>query len=209
MRLLVTCPCGQQVTVGDDHACSYGQCPACGEQLLFPIEVVDIDPGEPSVLTAGDAARPAALDPTFAPESQRSDVVPAAKDRGAALFVYGVWGLALAFALGLVAHFGHNVPFNDDFAIIPWWAGERPITLAWLWAPHNEHRIGLPKLVLVTLARISGGDFRAGMYFNVLAMGGLALALIGAAKKLRGGLKFTDAVLPLACLHWGNYGNFL
>jgi hypothetical protein len=47
------------------------------------------------------------------------------------------------------------------------------------------------------------------MYFNVLAMGGLALALIGGAKKLRGGLKFTDAVLPMACLHCGHYDNFL
>src|SRR6516165_9136479 len=88
--------------------------------------------------------------------SPGSDPLPAKSNPGAALFVYGVWGLALAFALGLVAHFGHNAPYNDDFAIIPWWAGERPITLAWLWAPHNEHRIGLPKLVLVTLARISG-----------------------------------------------------
>ena len=47
------------------------------------------------------------------------------------------------------------------------------------------------------------------MYFDVLALGGLALALIVVAKKLRGGLKFTDAALPLACLHWGHYDNFL
>lgn len=56
---------------------------------------------------------------------------------------------------------------------------------------------------------MTGGDFRAGMYFDVLALGGLALASIVVAKKLRGGLKFTDAALPLACLHWGHYDNFL
>jgi hypothetical protein len=125
------------------------------------------------------------------------------------LFVYGVWGLALAAALGFVAHFGHNAPYNDDFAIIPWWTGERPVTLSWLWAPHNEHRMALTKLVLLALARISGGDFKAAMYFNVLALGGLSLGLIAVAKKLRGGLKFTDAALPLACLHWGHHDNFL
>ena len=195
MKLLITCPCGHQMTAGDDLVGSYGQCPACGEQVLFPIEVVEMDTADLDAISSGG--------------SPGRDRKPVNKDRGAALFVYGVWGLALAFALGLVAYFGHNAPFNDDFAIIPWWTGERRITLSWLWEPHNEHRIALPKLILLALARMTGGDFRAGMYFDVLALGGLALALIVVAKKLRGGLKFTDAALPLACLHWGHYDNFL
>jgi hypothetical protein len=218
MKLLVTCPCGHQMTAGDDLVGSYGQCPACGEQLLFPIEIAEMNTAEPSggppshsgpKTRSGDPARTADLDAISSGGSPGRDRKPVNNDRGAALFVYSVWGLALAFALGLVAHFGHNAPFNDDFAIIPWWTGERPITLSWLWEPHNEHRIALPKLVLLALASISGGDFRAGMYFNVLALGGLALALVVVAKKLRGRLKFTDAVLPMACLHWGHYDNFL
>jgi hypothetical protein len=218
MKLLITCPCGHQMTAGDDLVGSYGQCPACGEQVLFPIEVLEMDTAEPSgsppshsipKTRDGDPARTADRDAISPGASPGPDRKPVNKERAAALFVYGVWGLALAFALGLVACFGHNTPFNDDFAIIPWWTGEHPITLSWLWEPHNEHRIALPKLVLLALARISGGDFRAGMYFNVLALGGLALALVVVAKKLRGRLKFTDAVLPLACLHWGHYDNFL
>ena len=151
MKLLITCPCGHQMTAGDDLVGSYGQCPACGEQVLFPIEVVEMDTADLDAISSGG--------------SPGRDRKPVNKDRGAALFVYGVWGLALAFALGLVAHFGHNAPFNDDFAIIPWWTGERPITLSWLWEPHNEHRIALPKLILLALARIDRRRFPGGDVF--------------------------------------------
>src|SRR5438270_7136016 len=98
MKILVTCPCGRQMIAGDDLAGTYLECPACGEQLLFPVEVLQMDTGEPSVgkpsnsgsgALDGDPARPAAV-PSFG--SQRRDPVPVNHDRGAALFVYGVWG---------------------------------------------------------------------------------------------------------------------
>ncbi|MBX6313368.1 MAG: hypothetical protein IRY99_10705, partial [Isosphaeraceae bacterium] len=133
----------------------------------------------------------------------------AAGPSGAALFVWGTWAVLLLAALALVACYGRNVPHWDDWMFLPVMAGARPVTLAWLWAQYYEHRIPLPKLVLVALYRLSGGDLRAGMYLNVLAMGGLAGALLWAVRRLRGRWTYTDAVFPLALLHGGHAFNFL
>ncbi|MBX6315691.1 MAG: hypothetical protein IRY99_22665, partial [Isosphaeraceae bacterium] len=128
---------------------------------------------------------------------------------GAALFVWGTWAVLLLAALALIARYGRNVPYWDDWGVLPVMAGARPVTLAWLWAQHNDHRIPLAKLVFVALYRLSGGDLRAGMYLNVLAMGGLAGALLWAVRRLRGRWTYTDAVFPLALLHGGHAFNFL
>jgi hypothetical protein len=105
--------------------------------------------------------------------------------------------------LAFVWRFGINVPFSDDWYFIPQFTGDEPMTATWLWEPHFEHRIPLPKLLLVGLARLTDCDFRAGAYFNCVALGGIALAMILVAMRVRGRVSYTDAFFPLALLHWG------
>lgn len=130
-------------------------------------------------------------------------------DRDVTLFVWGTWAVLVVAALGYVAVYGHNVPYIDDWAIIPYLTGDTPVTLDYLWEQHNEHRIPVPKAVLLTLYRLSGGDFRAGMYFNVLVLAALAFAFLHLARRLHGRTAYTDALLPLVLLHWGHYETIL
>lgn len=112
-------------------------------------------------------------------------------------------------AFGYVWRFGSDVPFWDEWNLIDALTGAQPVTLQWLWSPHNGHRIPFPRLVLLGLYKISGADFRVGMYFNVLALAAAAAALIWASGRMRGKLSLADAVFPLLLLHWGHYENLL
>jgi hypothetical protein len=135
-------------------------------------------------------------------------IVSVLRDCGAPLFVWGVWALMLLTALAFVGTYGANVPFWDDFNYVVALTGEQPITLTWLWSPSSGHRILLPRLILLGLYRLSA-DFRAAMFFNVLALGALAFAMIWIAKRLRGRMSYADAFFPLALLHAGHCTNLL
>jgi hypothetical protein len=127
----------------------------------------------------------------------------------AAFVVWGAWALLFAGLLGFVAHFARNVPFLDDWDVLPQVSGERPVDASWLWSPYHEHRIPLPKLLWVALARLTRFDVRAGMFLNCLILGGLSAASIVAARRLRGKTVLADAFFPLALLHWGQHQNLL
>ncbi len=128
---------------------------------------------------------------------------------GAFAFVWGIWAGMLLSLVGFVGYYSHNVPYADDWALVPYVAGAAPVTAASLWEQHNEHRLPLPKLALLALARLSGGDFRAGMYASAALLGALAFLLIRTAQHLRGRLTFSDALLPLLLLNWGHVETFL
>jgi hypothetical protein len=103
---------------------------------------------------------------------------------------------------------GFNIPWQDDWIVLDVLTGERPMTLGWLWEEHNEHRIPLVKFLLVFLYKLTG-DIRSLMYLTVAALGGLAFAMIRAARNLRGWTSYTDAFFPLILLHWGHSEVFL
>ena len=146
--------------------------------------------------------------PEVEPRPGRS-VVDWLRASAPALFVWSLWGLLCSSALAFVLVYGRNVPHWDDWDMVPVATGRQPLTLAWLWAPHNEHRIPLPKLLYVGLVRSCGYDLRAGMVFNVLCLGTLAAGLILAARRQRGWTSATDAFFPLALLHLGQQQNLL
>jgi len=125
------------------------------------------------------------------------------------LFVWGTWALLLAAGLAFVARYGSNIPSWDDWDMIPTMTGEQPITATWLWSQHNEHRIPVPRLLMLALYRVFGCDFRVGMYFNVLSTAALALALILAARQGRGRLSWSDAFFPVLLLNWSEGVNFI
>jgi len=113
-------------------------------------------------------------------------------------------------ALAFVWRFGSDVPFWDEWNLVDPLTGARPITLEWLWSPHNGHRILLPKLLLLGLYKLSGSDFRVGMYFDVAALAAIAAAMMWASRRMRQGEpSYVDAVFPLLLLHLGQYGNLL
>jgi hypothetical protein len=123
--------------------------------------------------------------------------------------VWGVWAGLLAAGLALAAACGRNVPFQDEWEVVPEVAGARPVTPAWLWAQHNDHRIPLPKLLLMLQYRLSDYDLRVGMVINALGLAVLAAALVGTARKVRGRTSYADAFFPLMLLHWGHFENLL
>jgi hypothetical protein len=128
---------------------------------------------------------------------------------GVAVFVWSVWALLLFAGLGYIAYFGVDVPDMDDWEIVPVLAGAPPVNLHWLWAQHNEHRIPLARLVLLALYHGVGPDFRAGMYFNCIALALLSAAMVRTAGWVRGRLEYPDVFFPLALQHPGHCGNIL
>lgn len=132
-----------------------------------------------------------------------------AVSRLAGAFVWGAWLVMTVAATSFVARYGPSLPRWDDFDVVPVAIGERPLTIEWLWSQHNEHRLPLPRLALLGAYRVSGGDFRAGMFLGVLVLGLAAAALMLAAAALRGRASLSDALFPVALLHWGHYSTWL
>jgi hypothetical protein len=126
------------------------------------------------------------------------------------LFVWGVWVAMLVAALAFVERYGSNVPSWDGWDMVPSLTGHQAVTAEWLWSQHNEHRVPLPRLILLGLHQITGINFKTPMFFNVLVTGALALAMILVAKRLRGGqMSYTEAFFPLILLNWGQAANLI
>jgi hypothetical protein len=123
--------------------------------------------------------------------------------------VLGCWCAALGADLWLVRHFGRDLPFWDECTQVPVLSGEEPVTAGWIWRPYNEHRIPLPRLVLLAVARASHLDHRAGMYLNVVLLAVVSLILTLAVAAARGRLVWGDCIIPLALLNLGHYVNLL
>jgi hypothetical protein len=92
---------------------------------------------------------------------------------GKALLIF----LAVLPALLLLADiraFAVNVPFMDDWQFVPLLEKARNGTLTFqeLFAPHDEHRLLLPRIIIIASMFATGGDYRAQSYitFAVVAV---------------------------------------
>ena len=151
-----------------------------------------------------DALGPHAADP---PDSQAVDWLVANRRM---LFIALVWGVMVAAALFCIARYGHDIPLAEDWHLVAPYTGNEPDVAGWLWAQNNEHRVPLPRLVYLALLGLAGGDFRAGMVYNVLVLALLSAALMAAARRLRGGRsRYADAFFPLLFLHLGHWPNLI
>ena len=117
--------------------------------------------------------------------------------------VWTTWAGLTLLALVATVVYGRWLPWSDDFDLVPYLTGDRPVTAGWLWKQHNEHRIPLVKLLFVGLGRLSGADYRWTVAVNALALSATAAAMILAARRLRGHSAWTDAVFPAVLLHLG------
>ncbi len=89
-----------------------------------------------------------------------------------------------------------NVPFWDDWERVPYirmWE-EGTLTLKALYAPHIDHRMFFPRLIMLVCNSLSGGDLRVEMAVNFLIV---LLTAIGVVKLLQ------ITVTPGSNLPWG------
>lgn len=128
---------------------------------------------------------------------------------GSGLFLWLTWGLMLAVALGFVGRFGPRVPLWDDYDVIPVLTHHRAMSLEWLWSLHSEHRLVLPRLVLLAAFHLTGSDFRAGMVVNVALLAALAAMAPLALGVARRGWLYSDALYPLLFLNLGHHINLI
>ena len=131
------------------------------------------------------------------------------RERGPAVFVWGVWLAMVYGAIDFVNRFGVDVPYLDEWEMVPVLTGNERISLRWLWSQHNEHRIPLPRLLYLLIEKLSHCDFRAGPFFNVFVLSGMAAACIVVASRVRSKPSFPDAFFPLVLLHWGQWENLI
>jgi hypothetical protein len=124
-------------------------------------------------------------------------------------FPWVIWAFMLAADIALVARYGNNFPFQDDWTLVPVLTGCQDVNWSWVWYQHNEHRLPLAKLAIVGLGHISGNNFRTVMFVNVGLLALAAALLIWASSFVNGALRWTDAFYPLVLLHWGHADNFL
>src|SRR5260370_10894557 len=139
----------------------------------------------------------------------RAELTAACREWRARICVGGVW---LGLTLGLLAyvfHYGSNVPFFDDWHLVPYITGDQSVTLEYLWSQHGDHRVPLSRLLLLGLGKLCGYDFRCGMVFDVLALSATSLVLIAVSRHLRGRLAFADAFWPLLLLNPGQWEVYL
>jgi hypothetical protein len=128
-----------------------------------------------------------------------------ASEQGAALFVWGVWAVVLLSCLAYVWKYSAGaMPVDDELPYVL-----ESFTPRWLWAQHAEHRIPLPKLIWLSVLKLTSYDFRAGCLLDVLAMGVAAAAVILAVRAVRGWTSFPDAFFPLVLLSFRQAVNML
>ena len=137
------------------------------------------------------------------------ELCPWQSEPGSRLFVWLWWTALLAVALGDVANFGPRVPIWDDYDVIPVLTGQQPLTLEWLWSLHSEHRIFLPRLILLGAFRLTGDDFRAGMVVNVVLLAALSAMAVVVLRLARREWRYSDAFYPLVFLNLGHHVNLI
>src|SRR5262249_35884078 len=123
---------------------------------------------------------------------------------GPRVFVFAIWLLMTFLAARHIVRYGRNVPMGDDFALVPYWTGNKPVTITYLWEQHNEHRVPFYKIMLLSLGWLTKADVRAGMWLNFGLLSGMALFTSLQVGRIRGSTFCTDAIFPLLLLHLGH-----
>lgn len=120
--------------------------------------------------------------------------------------------LPAACLVMLVAKWGVALPYWDQFALVPLLADleQGRLDLAAVWAPHNEHRLFVPQLTMLSLASLSQWNIHWELAFQVLLAGGiLALVLTLLRPVIRGragvGAVFLASLLVFSPSQWENW----
>ena len=90
---------------------------------------------------------------------------------GKALLIFlGI--LPAVFLLADIYFFAVNVPFMDDWQFVPLLEKAKEGTLSFrdLWAPHDEHRLFLPRIIVIASMFASGGDYRVQSFITFVVV---------------------------------------
>lgn len=96
-------------------------------------------------------------------------------DRPSPWLVTTVSALPLAYLLYLLWMYAVDVPFGDQWELVPLLeaATAGRLTFTDLWRPHNEHRILFPRLLMLGLAMVSGWNTHLERLASVLMACGI------------------------------------
>jgi hypothetical protein len=133
----------------------------------------------------------------------RGDRLTKVRNLAGPAFVWTVWAVMTAVAVLFIRHYGRNLPFMDDFTLVPMVTGYEPVSLGWLWSLHNEHRPVVSRAIMAGLYRLIAPDFRLGLYVNAGLLSVAAASVLLAVRRLRGRTSAVDVVVPLAVLNLG------
>src|SRR5687768_16482904 len=75
---------------------------------------------------------------------------------GQAMGAWSIWAGMLAATCWFVLRYGFTLPYRDELQMVDVLLGEQPVTLAWLWSLHNEHRLFVPRLFYMGLTWLTG-----------------------------------------------------
>jgi len=151
-----------------------------------------------------DSMDTAALAPKLSPAGWSKSPEP-----GASAFVWGIWVLMLFGLAHFIEKYSVNLPWYDEWiTLVPVFADNSRFSFEWLWEQHAEHRYPFTKLLLFGLAKLTHYDFRAGIFFSAVGLATFALALMVAARRIRGWTSYADAFFPVALLNWGQHQTF-
>jgi hypothetical protein len=117
------------------------------------------------------------------------------------LGVLVVWALCVLAQMLCIQRYGISLPYCDEWDLTPLVVSKVPITWDFLWAPANEHRAPLTRLIVFLVGRRWGWDWQAMHYTNVVFHALGALALLLAARAVRGRSEMSDVFLCLVVLN--------
>jgi hypothetical protein len=84
--------------------------------------------------------------------------------------------------------FAVNIPFMDDWQFVPLLEKARNGTLTFqeLWAPHDEHRLLLPRIIIIVSMFASGGDYRVQSFVTFSVVAVISACLLWLMMRLNG-----------------------
>jgi len=121
---------------------------------------------------------------------------------------WAVWATVLAMALYFLVTQVSNIPMSEDWLMVPPLTGLEKNFGVWLWEQNNEHRVPLPKLILLAILKLTGGSFKTGMLANIALLAAISAGMMVAVwSARRGSARFYDAFFPVIFLNAGHWEN--
>jgi hypothetical protein len=104
----------------------------------------------------------------------------------ALLILLGV--LPALVLLGNIRTFAVNIAFMDDWQFVPLLekAKDGTLTFQELFAPHDEHRLLLPRIIIIAAMFATGGDYRAQSYITFAVVAVVSVCILWLMIRLNG-----------------------
>jgi hypothetical protein len=122
--------------------------------------------------------------------------------------------LPAAFLLVDISAYAVNVPFMDDWQFVPLLEQAKNGTLRFqeLWAPHDEHRLLLPRMIIIAAMFASGGDYRVQSFITFSVVAIISVCLLWLMMRLHGsrtGVLWTWVLMNIALFSPIQFHNWL